>query len=280
MWSLYMQEKSSPETCHRWHLQYASAGRWFPLLRGADVDILPSIVLQRKQWHFHLTVSMMQSFLGRNCNPLLCSCALGLLGCSFILAQLRLLIQHASLPNEGVFFLLGTAFLLWYLFCAHMSGMYHGATCGSQLCLPPRCPTGFQDSHHSAPGRCSARTTGHSSKILPTWILHFPFFLPACLLQGKVSGQKTASAVNLLTLFVLSAATEAAVELTTVVLCILQSCHVNHDISEALHKCMENSGKSSDLVWQYQAWLCLYNWELFWAALHARTESSTVAACD
>lgn len=90
----------------------------------------------------------------------------------------------------------GTAFLLWYLFCPHMSGMYHGTTCGSQLYLPPRCPTGLQDSHHSAPGRCSAGTTGYSSKMLPTWVLYFPLLLlppstpPACLLQGKVSRQK------------------------------------------------------------------------------------------
>lgn len=56
MWWLCMQEKSSPETCYRWYLQSASVGRWLPLLRGADVDTLPSIVLQRKQWHFHLTV--------------------------------------------------------------------------------------------------------------------------------------------------------------------------------------------------------------------------------
>lgn len=102
-------------------------------------------------------------------------------------------------------FLPGTAFLLWYLFCPHMSGMYHGTTCGSQLYLPPRRPTGLQDSHHSAPGRCSARTTGYSSKILPTRVLYFPLLpLPPLPPSLSVTGQGVKAKSSLLLLSVFS----------------------------------------------------------------------------
>lgn len=87
----------------------------------------------------------------------------------------------SSSDGDTGFSLPGTAFLLWYLLCPHMSWMYHGATCGSQLYLPPRCPPGLQNSYHPAPGRCSARTTGYSGKILPAQVLNFFFSIPHSL---------------------------------------------------------------------------------------------------
>lgn len=123
----------------------------------------------------------------------------------------------SSSDGDTGFSLPGTAFLLWYLLCPHMSWMYHGATCGSQLYLPPRCPPGLQNSYHPAPGRCSARTTGYSGKILPAQVLNFFFLsLTACLVQGRVSGKKLSDAsVSFLTPSVLPDLTEVAVWLKT-----------------------------------------------------------------
>ena len=201
--------------------------------------------------------------------------------------------SNSSLGDDTdfcLYFCLGTAFLLWHLFCPHMSGMYHGTTCGSQLYLPPRCPPGLQDSHHSAPGRCSARTTGYSSKILLSTLFSPCFFLPQLVCyRVKCQGKKrSVSAVSLLTPSVLLNLWQKWLWSwkQSAVIWILYSCSIFLSCNSQYIWSSAQTHLSLKAFWR-KFWSCiavpslvLFLQLLFSAVFHACTASRAVTTCD
>lgn len=104
--------------------------------------------------------------------------------------QLQLTEIQFFFCNTIVSYIIGPAFLLWYLLHAYLSWVHYGPACWAQLCLSARCSSRLKGTDNPAVGRCSTRTPSYSGKQI--------LFMLHCKPQPEyVLSQKTLQVINL-----------------------------------------------------------------------------------